>query len=467
MTAIRTRFFGDRAFYKKVLAVSVPIMIQNGFTQLVSLVDNVMVGSVGTEAMSGVSIVNEFLFVFNLLIFGAVSSAGLFTAQYHGKGDVEGVRYTFRFKVITNLLAGLLGVLVFSALAQPLISTFLHESASEGDLALTMELGRQYLSIMLVGLLPYALTQAYASTVRETGDSTLPMIASVSAVFINLALNSVLIFGLLGFPALGVAGAAIATVISRFAELLILALSVHTKREKYPFVKGAYASLKIPRVLVVSIIIKGLPIMLNEVLWAASVTARNSCYATRGLDVVAGLNISNTICNLFSVIYMAIGASIAIIVGNQLGAGDSKGARDTARRMLVFSLWVSFIMAVLLSALSPIFPMIYNTSSGVRTIAMHLIIIRALIMPVQSLAHSMYFTIRSGGKVLVTMLFDSVFMWVCAYPTALLLSSLTEIGIYPLFLITQLTEIIKIIIGAIMIKKVDWARRIVPETETA
>lgn len=464
ITSLKSKYIGDRAFYKKVLAVAVPMMIQNGVTNLVSLVDNIMVGSVGTEAMSGVSIINQFIFIFNLLIFGAVSAAGIFTAQYHGKGDVEGVRHTFRFKFITIIIAGVLATVAFAVSADLLISSFLHESSSEGDLALTMTYAKDYLYVMLAGLIPYALSQVYASTMRECADAKLPMIASTCAVFINLSLNSVLIFGLFGFEPLGVVGAAIATVISRFSELAILVISAHKRTDRYPFAIGAYRTLKIPAALAKSITIKGLPIMLNELLWASAMTARNGCYATRGLDVVAGLNISATVNQLFGVVYMSLGSAIAIIVGNLLGAGKISQAKDEARKMLVFSLGTSIVMGALLATIAPVFPLIYNTTDSVRDTATYTIYVMACVMPMQSLAHSAYFTIRSGGNVLITMLFDSVFVWVVAFPMAYLLSQFTSIDFTVLYLLCQGAEVIKVVIGAVMLSKVEWARQIVSDT---
>ena len=459
------KYVGSREFYRHVLAISVPMMIQNGITNLVSLLDNIMVGAVGTEAMSGVSIVNQFLFIFMLLVFGAVSAAGIFTAQYHGMNDTDGVRSTFRFKLIINLAAGVLGTAFFAVFADTLINSFLHDSASEGDLALTFEYGKAYLAVMLVGLIPYSLSQVYASTMRETGDTKTPMVASTVAVLVNLVGNNLLIFGLFGLPALGIVGAAIATVISRFVELGILVVHTHKNPDKYPFIRGAYRSFKIPAALSRQIILKGLPIMLNELLWAAAITARNGCYATRGLDVVAAINIAVTIGNIFNVIYMSIVSSIDIIVGNQLGAGKIDEAKDSARKMLVFSVCASLIMAALLSCISPIFPLLYNTSESVRHIATYLILVLALVMPLQAFAHSSYFTIRSGGKVLVTLLFDSVFMWAIAYPIAFSLSRFTDMDIYSLFLLCQSAEVIKTIFGLILLKKVDWARQVVTKTE--
>ena len=136
------KFIGSRSFYKRVLVISLPIMIQNGITNFVSLLDNIMVGRIGTEAMSGVSIVNQFIFVFNLMIFGAVSAAGIFTAQYHGNRDTDGERYTFRYRMIINTLAAIAAVGVFAVFSDFLISLFLHSGSAEGDLAITLEYGK-------------------------------------------------------------------------------------------------------------------------------------------------------------------------------------------------------------------------------------------------------------------------------------------------------------------------------------
>ena len=192
---------------------------------------------------------------------------------------------------------------------------FLLANETSGDLTATLNFGIDYLLIMLIGLAPYSIAQAYASTMRETGDSVTPMVSSIVAVLTNCLLNAILIFGLFGLPAMGVKGAAIATVISRFVELLILVFKTHFNTEKYPFIVKAYASFKVPKTLLKQIIIKGLPLMLNEFLWALAMILRNQCYSTRGLDVVAAQNISATLFNVFNVIYMALCNAAAIIIG--------------------------------------------------------------------------------------------------------------------------------------------------------
>ena len=459
------RYIGDKAFYRAVLAVSVPMIIQNGITNLVNLLDNVMVGQVSTAAMSGVSIVNQFIFIFNLLIFGAVSAAGIFTAQFHGFGNVEGVRHTFRFKVLINLLAGILGIIAFAAFDDQLIQLFLQMEADSAELSPAEALlyGKQYLMPMLLGLIPYAISQAYASTMRETGETFVPMIASSTAVATNFILNGILIFGLLGAPALGVTGAAIATAVARFVELTILILWGHSHPEKCPYLVGAYRSLYIPRTLFRQITVKGLPLMANEFFWALAVTLRNQSYSTCGLEVVAAQNIAVTIVNLFSVVYLSLGSAIAIVVGNQLGAGEIEKARDTDRKMIAFSIFGASGIGLILISLAQVFPMMYQAPDNVRSIATFMIVISSLALPFFSYAHAAYFTLRSGGRVGITLLFDSVYMWVIVIPTVVLFANFTGISIYWLYIIGNLAEVIKCIFGYIFLRKINWARRLVSE----
>ena len=187
------RLFGDRKFYSMVLAVALPIMAQNGVTNFVSMLDNIMVGQLGTEPMSGVAIANQLLFVFNLCIFGATSGAGIFGAQFYGSGDTNGLRSTFQFKLL--LCAGLtvLAIGILMAFPEPLIRLYLHEGGSAADIEATLQYGLDYVRVMLWGLFPFMIVQVYSSTLRETGQTIVPMVASMAAILVNLTFNYFLI----------------------------------------------------------------------------------------------------------------------------------------------------------------------------------------------------------------------------------------------------------------------------------
>ena len=456
-------FFTDKAFFRKIFVIALPMVIQNGITNLVGVLDNIMVGRLSSEATSGVAIINQFMFVFYLITFGAVSAAGIFTAQYHGKGDVLNVRATFRAKLIICAAASVFGILMFVFFGDFFINLFLTETDAGIDPALTFDLGKQYLAVMLFGIVPYSMTQAFASTLRETDRAVPPMAASAAAVGINLVLNYVLIFGKLGLPALGVPGAAIATVVSRYAEFVILIIWTNATKNKSPFIKGAIRSLRVPGELIKKIVVLGFPIMGNEFFWSLAVTMRNQCYSTRGLDAVTAISISSTFTNLFNVVYISLGTAVAVIIGNLLGAGETEEAKRTDKKLIIFSIMCTVSVALILAALSPVFPKMYNTTEGVSRLTTYMLIVYAICMPFDAYANCAYFTLRSGGKVFVTVLFDSVFSWAVVMPVCIILSRFTGVGIHILFAVGQGTDLLKAMLGFFILRKGTWAVRLVKE----
>lgn len=462
MSNFRRKFIGDADFYKMILMIALPIMIQNGITNLVGLLDNVMVGQLGTEQMSGVAIVNQLMNVFNICIFGAVSSASIFSAQFYGQGNMEGVRSTFRFKLILCIAFAVAAIVLFMTAGSSLIDLFLHDNGS-GDIALTHTSGMQYLMVMLIGMIPYTLTQVYASTLRETGETLLPMIAGIIAVFVNLIFNYILIFGNFGAPALGVAGAAIATVISRFCEVLTVLVWTHAHKAKYVFAQGVYKTFRIPLNLVQKIFVKGTPLFVNEALWSGGMAMLVQCYSMRGLDAVAAINISTTVSNLFNVVFIALGSSISIVVGQQLGAGEMERAVDTDRKMIAFSVASCVVIGAVMFVLAPLFPEIYNTSDTVKELATSLLRIASMFMPFYAFYHSAYFTLRSGGKTFITFLFDSCYLWIINIPAAFVMSRFTGMPLIPIYLSCQCLELIKGVVGFILLKKRVWVNNMVSE----
>ena len=454
---------GDRKFYAMVLGIAVPMMIQNGITNFVNLLDNIMVGQLGTEQMSGVAIVNQLTFVFSLCLFGAMSGVGIFGAQYYGRRDWEGMRNTFRIKFIVCVTISILSIGIFLTAGETLRDYYLQGEGAEGDIAATFENGRNYMMIMLWGIAPQAFSQLYASMQREMGDTKVPMIAGIAAVFTNLGLNWVLIFGELGFPALGVEGAALATVISRYVEMAIVIVWTHSHPGKYEYIKGAYRSLHVPGSLVRQVTIKGLPLLINETVWSAGVAMLTQCYSTRGLDVVAGYNIASTIINLFNVVYLSLGVSVGIVIGPMLGAGDMEEARITAYRMITFAFFMALAVGSVVFVVAPLFPRLYNTTDDVRKLAAGIIRISACFSPTFAFENASYFTLRAGGRTGITFLFDSAFMCVISVPVAYVLSRFTGLPILWLYTCVNLFNLLKCLLGFILVKKGVWINNIVNE----
>lgn len=461
VSSFKKRYIGDSAFYKRTLAIAAPMIIQNLITNIVALIDNVMVGRIGTAEMSGVSIVNQFMFVFNITIFGAISGASIFGTQFFGKGDSEGQKYTFRFRLITALLLILIGATVFLMFGNELINLFLSKDDDPELIASTLKHGKDYLQLMIIGLIPFAIGQAYASVVRECGETKIPMLGSFAAIGVNVVLDYCLIFGKFGCPELGVKGAAIATVIAKFIEAGVVIVWTHVKVDKNPYAKGVYKSFYMPKSLTVDIIKKGMPLLFNEFLWSVGMSFIAQSYSVRGIDVVAARNIASTLTNLFNVAFVQIGGAIGIIVGALLGASEFEEAKDSARKLTFFSCIVTAVLGICIIPIAFIFPQIYETEAAVKELATYFIIVSGLAMPIWSYTNACYFTLRSGGKTGITFLFDFVFTWAVMIPLAYVLANFTNVEIHWLYAIVTFSELLKVIVGYLMVKSEIWINNIV------
>lgn len=451
------KLIGSKGFYKMVLAICIPIVIQNGFTNLASLLDNIMIGQLGTLSMSGVSITNQLLQVFNVTIFGAMSGPGIFMAQFYGKKNKEGVENCFRIKLIIGIIITLLAIFLFYTFGQQLISLYLNDNPQ--DNLKTLNYGMDYLKIMIIGLIPFVITQVYSSSLRETGNTVLPMIANVVAVIVNFCINYILIFGHFGFPQLGVTGAAIGTVVSRVVEMSINIVGGY----RNTYLKEAMVLKKVPLSLTKEMLKRGLPLLCNEILWSISIALISQSYSTRGIIAVAAINITTTVTNFFMIVCYAMGNSISIVVGQQLGAGEIEKAKDYDLKMLFMNFVMCLAIGIVLFNVSSLIPQIYNTSLEVKALASQLLKIAACMLPIISIYYSSYFTMRAGGKTFLTFLFDSGYTFVFTFMSALLLTRLTSLPILTIYLLVQCVDIPKATLGLVLVRKGIWVHNIVSD----
>ena len=289
------------------------------------------------------------------------------------------------------------------------------------------------------------------------------MTAGIVAVFVNLLLNYMLIFGRLGAPRLGVVGAAIATVVSRFVELAIVALWTLLNRQKNPFIVGAFKSLRVPGWLCLEILKKGMPLMINETLWAGGIAVLEQCYSTRGLHVVAACSISNTFFDVFAVGFISAGSAVGILVGQQLGAGRIQEAREDSRRLIVFGALLGLCIGLIYFCFTPFIPRFYNAPEDVRRLATSLMRICAIFFPLEGILNCSYFMVRAGGKTLITMLTDSGLLWGIQVSAAFLISRFTSLPIVPFYALIQSAMFIKVLVGLWFVKQGKWANTIVEE----
>ena len=445
---------GDRRFYRRALSVAMPIMLQNVVTNFVNLLDNVMVGQTGTASMSGVAVVGQLFFIFNLIMFGTVAGPGIFCAQFWGARDERSFKAAFRYKLITAAGMCLLCMGVFALWGGKLAA--LYVTGGREETAQVMGYATDYLRVMLWGMLPFAVAQAFATTLREADRSAVPMAASWAAVAVNLALNWVLIFGKLGAPAMGVRGAAVATVISRFTEAAINILWSVRHRDEVLFTRRMLEGAPMSGAMFWDITRRSIPLTLNETFWCLGTATLTQIYSTRGIAVMAAMNISYVLFDLFTAAAFSLGSAIGILVGQLLGAGQTEQAVDTDRKLLALEVAIAAVIALVMAAISGLFPRLYNTTDEVRAIAGSVICVMAALLPPECFTNGCYFTMRCGGKTVVTFLFDSCFTWAVNVPAAWLLAHKTGLGIVAVYALAGCVVFIKDAVGAWLVHKRYW-----------
>lgn len=453
----------DRDFSKMVMGIALPIMVQNGITSFVNLLDNLMVGQVGTMQMSAVSIVNQLFFIFNLTVTGSLAGAGIYTSQFFGKRDTEGVQQTVRFKTYIATVVLIIAMAAFTGFGPQLIGLYLAEGDSRGRVSQTLNFALDYLHILMIGFIPFAYSGILSSTLRECGHTPLPMKAGVAAILTNLVFNWLLIFGHRGLPRLGVNGAAIATVISRFVEFFVMFIGVKLNKEKYFYFNGLFNSFKIKPNLAKQITLKGIPLMINDSLWGTGTSMVVAAYASRGLHVVAAYNISNTVGNFFNSVFLAMGIAASIIIGHELGADRKEQAYDYAIRLLKISVKACLGLAVLIAATSLFVPNLYNTEPEVKALAAKFIIVYAFYSTIQGYIFVSYNTLRSGGKTFITFLFDSGFVCCVVLPVAYCLTHFTTLPILTCYILVCCVDLIKVVLGTVLIRKKIWVVNMVSD----
>jgi len=458
----KKRYVGDKAFYRAMLTIAIPLVIQQGITNFVNLLDNLMVGALGEEVLSGVSIMNQLIFIFNITLFGGLAGASIFGAQFFGKKDWAGMRHTFRFRLVFGVTLTAAALLILTIFGEQLALLFLENDFNAPErVESTLLHASRYLQIALWSTLPFMITQVYSGMLRECGETVHPMVASLIALTTNLVLNYCLIYGVLFFPEMGAAGAGLATVIARVLEAIYIVSYTHMHADKFPYIKGAYRSLKIPADLSRKIIVTGTPLMINEFFWSLGMTAINGSYASRGLEVVAASNIASTAWNLFCVMMFAMGTVASIMVGQKLGAGDKEGAQETARRLILVTEVVHTLIGLIMILVGGWIPLLYDVSETTRRTAGAMLRLQGLVLPIHSYAHVTYFVIRSGGKTFITFLFDSVYTWCIPVLTSFILCRLTVLPIILCYGIVQATDLVKMAIAIPMVKSDFWAKNII------
>ena len=451
-----TRLFHDRRFYSSMLKLAVPITIQQLISSSTNLLDVLMIGQLGETSIAALGLSNQIFFLLTLFLFGISSGSAIFTAQYWGKGDMVNMRKVMGIGLTLAFSVALFYTLIALIIPETILGLYTNDQA-------VIEIGSQYLRIVGFGYIFTAVSLTYMFVLRSTQNVRLPMTITIIALSSNIFLNYCLIFGNFGFPELGVQGAAIGTLIARIFEFILMIYF------SYRFKTAAAAKIQELRYsfsFFKQVLKTSMPAAINEVIWSLGITTYYAVYARIGTDAVAAVNITSTIENMTFVFFIGAANACAIMIGNQIGAGNEKDAYDYGKRFLVISFVLSIILGVLVIILRPFILSLYNIGPTSYDYAYKIQFIYGLSMWIRTTNLILFIGIlRSGGDTQYALKVEMGSIWLIGVPIALIGGFVLHLPVYYVYALVLLEEIVKlsVVIPRFISKK--WVHNLTGITE--
>lgn len=438
----------DSSFYKSIFSISLPIATQNLITFAISMVDTIMLGRLGEISLSASAIGNNIFFILAVIIFGVGSASSVMGAQYFGKKDIKSIHKIMAIMYRICLLLAIFFTFISFFFSKQLISIFTDDK-------LVIVEGAIYLRIISLGYILYALTSCTITILRSVKTIKISLLVYSVALVVNIFLNWVLIFGNLGFPALGVAGAAIATVLSRCSEILVILIFMSKFESK---IKFKFKHLKLlDKVMFKDFIKVSTPIILNEFFWAIGSSMICIIVARMGTNVVAANSINNVVNQFATLFIHGLSSASSVIIGNTVGEGDKKKVMEYANTICVLSIFMGILAGLTIYFLRPIAVNLYNISDDTKAIACEIMIATSIVSIFRALSANILMGIlRGGGDNRFVFWLEMSFLWFIAIPLGFIAAFVLKLPIVLVFLIIRSDEILKSFIGAFRVARGKW-----------
>ena len=442
----------DRKFLSNMLKIALPIMIQNLVTSSLNMADTIMVGKLGEVQIASVGIANQYFFLFTMILTGLCGGCSVFISQYWGKKDFANIKRMLGLGLASALFVSVVFMAAGFISTDAIISLFNKDS-------IVIDLGGKYLFIVLFSYIFTAVTFVYGYSLRSIGDTVAPLIVNIAALLCNVFLNYVLIFGKLGAPALGVEGAAIATLIARVLEAIILVILVY--KDNGVLAANASELLDLSRDFFKRSYTIILPVLLNDVLWAMASLIYSVVYGRMGTGATAAIQICNTVSNMFMVVTFGMASASAIMVGNSIGEGKEDQAVDYAKKFMAVSLIVSIILGLSLALTAPLILDLFNISIEVRSSTLIMLYIISFIFVIRFLGMVIIVGIlRGAGDARSSLIIEGLTMWFIGVPLTIMGAFLFKLPVHLVYALAILEEVVKFILGLMRLKSRKWINNI-------
>lgn len=440
--------FLDKVYWKTLIVIALPVALQNLFSASLNLVDNVMVGQLGDKALASVGISNTVFFLMIVLIFGVGSGCSIFIAQYFGRGDQKGIKHTVAIGYFTSIVLSSVFMMLTLLLSERIMGIFTVDQE-------VIQLGSDYLRIVSLSYPLTALANVLYSGLRSTKKAVMPLFVSLISIITNTGLNALLIYGMLGFPALGVKGAAIATLFARIVEFLVLFLVVYIRKYAIRVMPGDLRGIQAS--FVKEMFKVSLPVIANEFFWALGMSMFTVLFARMGTEFVAGYNILQTIDRIAFALSMGLASASAAMVGHKIGEKKIHAAFIYARRTNIVGFLLGSVIGVILILTSGSIVSLFQISVEARGYAQTLIFMFGLAIPIKTFnLENLLGALRAGGDTRFSLLAELLPLWIITIPLSFYFGWSGLLSVGALYLLTVSDELVKAILGMIRFLSKRW-----------
>ncbi|SKC46052.1 MATE family efflux transporter [Maledivibacter halophilus] len=449
----------NSSFYNTLLKIAFPIMIQYFITSSINLMDSFMIGKLGEESVAALGIANQYFFLFNIIVMGIFSGCNVLISQFWGKKDIVNIRKVLGISLVLGLSVSIIFTFAARFFSVEIISIFNKDK-------MVMNLGKSYLSVVSISYIFIAVSLAFGIGSRGVQKAFLPMICSSFALIVNIFFNYVLIFGKFNMPAMGVRGAAVATLIARICEMTLILILIYKRKhvlnasvkEMLEFDSGFFKdTMKV-----------AVPVVVNEICWGLGMVIYSVIYGNMGTKAIAAVQICMTIQNMFFIILFAVSNAACVMVGNEVGKDDFEKAKDYSKKLIKICSILSLVMALALSLSSRSILSIYNVSHEVYDNALFMLLITAFILPVRFMNVLLIVGIlRGGGDTSYILKIELGTMWLIGVPLCLIGAFFMKIPVYQVYFLVTLEEVVKCLISIKRYKSQKWIKNLVGSINAA
>ena len=447
--------FEDREYIGRVLSIALPVSLQMLLKMIVNFIDTVMIGKLGESAIAGVGLANKYFFVFVLLVFGVESGSGVLASQYMGNNDIKNIRKVLGLGLLLSLTGGLIFATTAFIMPDRLMKIFTNSQDA-------ITIGAAYLGVVCISYPFTAATDIYVAIMRAVGEVKVPVISSIFAIVVNIILNYILIFGKFTFPALGVVGAAIATVVARIFEFLLTIVLIKLKSS--PLICSLKNLNPFSKDLINQFFVTAFPVIINESLWGLGTTLYSVVYGRMGDAAIAAITISTALQDLLVVSFQGIALAAVVILGNEMGADNLKKAKVYGSYTWILTIIVSISVSILIVLLRVPFVRLYNVSDDLMSDIKLCLLVFAIFLPFKAVATvNLVGILRSGGDTLFCLFMDLSGVWLIGVPMAFIGGLYFKLPIYIVYGMVLSAEIYKTVLGYIRYKQGKWLKNLAIE----